>query len=216
MKKLLGTVLSFIMLLSCTACGNTGGSSTGAAGSDKAAPAKNETAAAAPAEGAAGNSRTLVVYFSCTGHTKTLAEFAAKALQADLFEIKPAQPYTSTDLNYNDKSTRATVEQNDVSVRPQIQNKVENIGKYDTIVLAYPIWWGQAPRIMDTFMESYDFSGKTMAAICTSGGSEIGSSDKELAVLGSKSAQWKEGRQFAAGTSADNLSQWFRQIGLLK
>ena len=215
MKKLLGMALSFIMLLSCTACGNTAGSSSGAAGSDKAAPAKTETAAAAPAEGTAG-SRTLVVYFSCTGHTKTLAESAARALQADLFEIKPAQPYTSTDLNYNDKSTRATVEQNDVSVRPQIQNKVENIGKYDTIVLAYPIWWGQAPRIMDTFMESYDFSGKTMAAICTSGGSEIGSSDRDLAALGSKSAQWKEGRQFAAGTSADDLGKWFRQIGLLK
>ena len=160
--------------------------------------------------------KILVVYFSCTGNTKTLAENTAKVLQADLFAIQPEQPYTQTDLNYNDKSTRATIEQNDISMRPKIANRVDNIEKYDTIVLAYPIWWGQEPRIMDTFMESYDFSNKTIAAVCTSGGSDIGSSDAALAGLAGKSAKWKEGRQFSAGVSREELGKWFKQIGLLK
>ena len=205
MKKILCMVLSVCMMLLFTACGSSSGT----------ADNNTKQAQASAAEKQSG-SKTLVVYFSCTGHTKTLAENAARVLQADLFEIQPEQPYTSQDLNYNDKSTRATVEQNDTSVRPKIKNKVENLAQYDTVVLAYPIWWGQEPRIMDTFMQSYDFSGKTMAAICTSGGSDIGSSDAALAGLGSKTAKWKDGKQFSAGTSADELGTWFRQIGVLQ
>lgn len=213
MKKLLCMMLSMGMLLLFTACGSSAGNTSQ---SQTPAPAAKQDAAAAPAAKPAGTSKTLVVYFSCTGNTKALAENAAKALQADLFAIQPEQPYTREDLNYNDKFTRATVEQNDAAVRPKIANKVENMEKYDTVVLAYPIWWGQEPRILDTFMESYDFSGKTLAAICTSGGSSIGSSDAALAGLASQSAKWKEGRQFSANTSSADLANWFRQIGLLQ
>lgn len=209
MKKILCMILAMSMMLLLTACG----SSSGAAADDKPASAPAETGTAGTQD---GNSRTLVVYFSCTGHTKTLAEHAAQALHADLFAIQPEQTYTSQDLNYTDSSTRATVEQKDAGARPKILNKVENMEKYDTIVLAYPIWWGQAPRILDTFMESYDFSGKTMTAICTSGGSGLGSSDANLAELGSKSAKWKEGHLFTASTTADDLGKWFRQIGILQ
>ena len=95
---------------------------------------------------------------------------------ADLYEIRPEQPYTSQDLNYNDETTRATVEQKDDKARPALADKNAKIVDYETIVLAYPIWWGQAPRIMDTFVESYDFTNKKITAICTSGGSDIGSS----------------------------------------
>ena len=216
MKKIFCMAVSLLMLFVFTACG----SSAGTSGSDKPAAEKKAVSAApasaAPAEKQDGGSRILVVYFSCTGNTKALAEHAAQALHADLFAIQPEEPYTSSDLNYNDESTRATVEQKDAGVRPKIKNSVENMAKYDKFVLAYPIWWGQAPRIMDTFVESYDFSGKTMTAICTSGGSELGSSDAALAELAGKSAKWKEGRQFTAGTSAEELGKWFKQIGLLE
>lgn len=213
MKKILCMVLSMIMMVLFTACGSSSGEKSN---SGNVSSSEKKEVAASPAPEQKGNNKTLVVYFSCTGNTKTLAENAAKALQADIFAIQPEQPYTNEDLNYNDKSTRASVEQNDAKVRPKIKNKVENIEKYDTIVLAYPIWWGQEPRIMDTFMENYDFSGKTMAAICTSGGSDIGRSDAALAELGSKNAKWKEGRQFSARASVEDLGQWFKQIGLLK
>ena len=211
MKKILCMLLSLGVMLLFTACGNT----SGTAGSGQQASAA-EKSTSAQTEKPSGNSKTLVVYFSCTGHTKALAENAAKALQADIFIIQPEQPYSKDDLNYNDKSTRATVEQNDLQARPKIKNKIDNFANYDTIVLAYPIWWGQEPRIMDTFMESYDFSGKTLAAVCTSASSDIGSSDAALAQLGSKSAKWKDGHRFDAGTSTEELSQWFKQIGLLK
>lgn len=215
MKKILCMVVAVLTMLFCAACGS---SSSGEANADKQQTAAEEKAVTADApaqQHANGKSKTLVVYFSCTGNTKTLAENAAKALQADLFEIQPEVPYTHDDLNYNDKSTRATVEQNDVNVRPKIMNKVEHMEAYDTVVLAYPIWWGQEPRILDTFMESYDFSGKKMSAICTSASSDIGSSDAALAALGSKSVQWKDGHRFSAGTSVDELGKWFQQIGLL-
>ena len=209
MKKFLCMLLAMLTLLLLTACGN----SSGTAGNTQASAAEKQDAAA-PAADAAGKSKTLVVYFSCTGNTKALAETAAKALQADIFAIQPEQPYTQNDLNYNDKSTRATVEQNDLNARPKIANKVKAIEKYDTIVVAYPIWWGQEPRIMDTFMESYDFSGKTLAAICTSASSDIGSSDAALAGITGSSAKWKEGHRFTADTSADELGAWFKKIGV--
>lgn len=212
MKKILCLMLSVFMMSLFTACG----SSAGKADITKQESTSESKAAVADTsvQGNTGKSKALVVYFSCTGRTKMLAEHAAKALQADLVEIQPKKPYTNEDLNYNDKSTRATMEQGDTTVRPEIQNKIDNMSQYDTVVLAYPIWWGQVPRIMDTFMESYDFSGKTMAAICTSGGSDIGDSDTALAELGSKSAKWKEGHQFMPDTSVAELAKWFNQIGL--
>lgn len=214
MKRILCMVFFMMIMVLFSACSSSVAEKSNSG--NNAASSEKKEAVAAPESEQKSKNKTLVVYFSCTGNTKTLAENAAKALHADIIDIQPEQPYTSEDLNYNDKSTRASVEQNDAKMRPKIKNKIENIEMYDTIVIAYPIWWGQAPRIMDTFMESYDFSGKTMAAICTSGGSDIGRSDEALAELGSKNVKWKEGREFSAHTSIEDLAQWFRQIGLLK
>ncbi|MDE5782314.1 MAG: aldo/keto reductase [Lachnospiraceae bacterium] len=156
----------------------------------------------------------LVAYFSCTGTTKLLAEYASQYLNADLYEIKPQVPYTDEDLNYNNSDCRANKEQNDSSARPVILGSVENMTQYDTIVLAYPIWWGQAPRIISTFLESYDFNGKTIVPFCTSHSSSIGSSDINLHSLTAGSVTWKSGRRFGAGTSKDTIVQWLDETGI--
>jgi len=167
MRKLWIIALTMLMVFGALGCGSESGKDE-----EKAAPAAS-TQQAKPAE---AKGKILVAYFSVTGNTKALAETTAKALGADLYEIRPEQPYTSQDMNYNDETTRATVEQKDDKARPALADKNAKIADYEIIVLAYPIWWAQAPRIMDTFVGSYDFSGKRMTAICTSGGSDIGSS----------------------------------------
>ena len=135
-------------------------------------------------------------------------------LNADLYEIRPEVPYSQEDLNYNDESTRATVEQKNDSARPKLADKNAPIANYDTIVLAYPIWWGQAPRIMDTFVESYDFTGKKLTAVCTSGGSDIGTSADYLQKLTKGKAEWKSGKLFSSQAKAEDIKSWFNGLGL--
>ena len=125
-------------------------------------------------------SKILVAYFSATGNTEGVAQKLADGLDADLYEITPEQPYTDADLNYNNSGSRSSVEMNDPSARPAISGSVENMDQYDVVFVGYPIWWGEAPRIMSTFIESYDFSGKTLVAFCTSASSGFGSSDKGI------------------------------------
>ncbi len=203
MRKLWTLLLSVFMITTFTACGGT----TGASADKKAS---NSTPASSESKQTASNtSKTLVVYFSCSGNTKKLAQTAATALNADIYEIVPKKPYTDNDLNYNDESTRATVEQKDDKARPALKDKNANIAAYDKIVIAYPIWWGQAPRIVDTFLESYDFSGKTIAPICTSGGSDVGSSADYLKSITRGSANWKPGKKFSPSASAQELKSLF-------
>ena len=146
------------------------------------------------------STKTLVVYFSCTGTTELVAEYITEILGADSYQIVPEDPYTEADLAYYTDG-RADQEQNDPDVRPAISGGVENMDEYDTIILGYPIWHGQAPRIISTFLESYDFSGKTIVPFCTSHSSGIGSSADNLHVLCADSTLWMEGRRFEAGTS---------------
>ena len=160
------------------------------------------------------NTKTLVVYFSCTGTTEPLAEYAAESLGADLYEIIPEEPYTEEDLAYYTNG-RADKEQNDPSVRPAISGSVENMEVYDTVVLGYPIWHGQAPRIISTFLESYDFSGKTIVPFCTSHSSGIGSSASDLHSLCPDSVKWLDGKRFGGGTSKEEIEGWLRGIGIL-
>lgn len=155
--------------------------------------------------------KTLVVYFSATGTTKLLAEYAAEILSADLYEIVPETPYTEEDLAYYTNG-RADQEQNDSSARPAISGNVENMERYDTIILGYPIWHGQAPRIISTFLESYDFTGKTIIPFCTSHSSGIGSSADNLHDLCPDSTEWKEGKRFEAATSKEEIEEWFKSM----
>lgn len=153
------------------------------------------------------STKTLVVYFSCTGTTELVAEYITEILGADSCQIVPEDPYTEADLAYYTDG-RADQEQNDPDVRPAISGGVENMDEYDTIILGYPIWHGQAPRIISTFLESYDFSGKTIVPFCTSHSSGIGSSADNLHVLCADSTLWMEGRRFEAGTSKKTIEEW--------
>ena len=152
-----------------------------------------------------------MAYFSATGTTKGVAEKLASAVGGDLYEIVPAEPYTSADLNYSDSSTRATREQNDKSARPAIASEMLDLGGYDTIYVGYPLWWGEEPRILDTFMESYDFSGKTMIPFCTSGSSGIGSSGRNMEQL-TGGATWLGGSRFGDSVSEDALRAWADEL----
>lgn len=157
--------------------------------------------------------KILVAYFSATGTTKGVAENLAAALNADIYEITPQEPYTAEDLNYNDRTTRATVEQNTPDVRPAIAGGVDNMEQYDTVFIGYPIWWGDAPRIVSTFAESYDFAGKTAVAFCTSGGSGIATSERTLREQ-ADGAQWLSGRRFSGGASVEELREWAAGLGV--
>lgn len=151
-------------------------------------------------------SKKLVAYFSASGVTEKAAQRLAKAIGADLFEIKPVQPYTREDLDWTNKNSRSTVEMNDRSSRPAIAEKLANMSDYDEIFIGFPIWWYVAPRIIDTFVESYDFSGKTLIPFATSGGSGMG---KTLSVLKEvcPNANWKEGK-LINGMSDAALADW--------
>ncbi len=216
-KRLLVMAMSAMMVFTLSACGgNETGSASGA--SSKAPQAKEasagQSASSKASEPQGKQGKALVAYFSCTGNTKALAETVAKALNADVYEIRPEKAYTAEDLNYNDESTRSTVEQKDDNARPALADKNANIAAYDTIVLAYPIWWGQAPRILDTFVESYDFSGKTIVPICTSGGSDIGSSADYLKGHTKGTGSWKNGKLFSRNASESEIRDWLKGLGL--
>lgn len=158
------------------------------------------------------NNKILVAYFSATGTTRPLAEYAADILHADLYEIVPKEPYTDKDLAYYTNG-RADQEQNDPDARPEISGSMDDMEDYDIVLLGYPIWHGQAPRIISTFLESYDFSGKTIVPFCTSHSSGIGSSDINLHIL-ADNANWLSGKRFASGTSRSAMEEWIGGLDL--
>lgn len=155
----------------------------------------------------AAEKNILVVYFSATGNTRAIAENIADGLQADLYEIVPKEPYTDADLNYSDNNSRSTLEMNNASARPEISGAIDHFEQYDTVFLGYPIWWGEAPRILDTFVESYDFTGKTVIPFCTSASSGIGSTADTLKSLAG-SGTWLDGQRFRGNESADSVLEW--------
>lgn len=155
------------------------------------------------------NGKTLVVYFSATGTTKGVAEQIAEYTKADIYEITAKDPYTDADLDWNDSESRTTKEQNDKTIRPEIGSEKLHLDGYDTIFIGYPIWWGEEPRIMDTFVESYDFSGKTMIPFCTSGSSGIGSSGDNLKA-NAGSGDWKDGERL----TGSDVQGWIDGLNL--
>ncbi len=168
-----------------------------------------EESAFAPTE-----SNILVACFSATGNTWPLAQYAAGYLNADLFRIEAEVPYTDANLNYNDDSCRANQEMGDNSSRPALAATVENMEQYDTVILAFPIWWGQAPRIIETFIEAHDLSGKTVLPFCTSGSSGFGRTGEILAALTDDTVNWIEGSRLSASTTAEEMAAWLTEKGV--
>ncbi|MBR5338102.1 MAG: NAD(P)H-dependent oxidoreductase [Lachnospiraceae bacterium] len=156
-------------------------------------------------------SKVLVAYFSASGVTAKVAERLAGVVEADLYEIKPEKPYTSADLNWRDKQSRSSVEMNDRGFRPAIGNKAPNMEQYETVFVGFPVWWYREPSIIDTFMEAYSFDGKTVIPFCTSGGSGIGDSVKNIQAL-AKNARVVEGKRFESGVSVDELRTWTKEV----
>ncbi|MBO6281339.1 MAG: flavodoxin [Alphaproteobacteria bacterium] len=154
--------------------------------------------------------KVLVAYFSATGTTAGVAERLAKAISGDLFEIKPEQPYTAADLNWRDKQSRSSVEMDDMSSRPAIASKVEDMSRYNVVFVGFPIWWYREPSIIDTFMESYDFTDKTIIPFATSGGSGMGKSGEIMQSLSPK-AKVLSGKRFPADVSEDELKAWAKE-----
>ena len=159
--------------------------------------------------------KVLVAYFSATNTTKGVAEKIAVSTGGTLYNITPVQPYTSADLNYSDRNSRSTKEQNDSTARPEINGEVENFEEYGIVFLGYPIWWAEAPKIIYTFLESYDFEGKTIIPFCTSGGSGVGNSAKNLHSSASK-ATWLEGTKLSGSASQSSIDAYVAGLGFNK
>ena len=219
MKKLLAVFILLSLVLLSAGCGSTPAQSTPAPTPEAVQPAESSPAAAAapeavsaqtaaeeaPAEPAQEN-KNLIVVFSCTGTTKGIAEKIAALTGAELVDLVPAQPYTTEDLNYNDRSTRATVEQNTPDARPEIANDISLDG-VTTLYLGYPIWWGQAPRIMSTFVESHDFTGIMVIPFCTSGSSGAGRTGETLGEQAG-TGTFLGSTRFSSGVSDAELQSW--------
>lgn len=184
MKRILAVMLACATLLSLAACAS-----------------------------AEADAKILVAYFSATNNTEGVAQKLAEGLGADLYEIVPEVPYTSEDLNYGDSQSRTSQEMDDPCARPAIAGELPDVAQYDTVLLGYPIWWGEAPRIMSTFVEGCDLSGKTVAAFCTSASSGFGSSDAALREA-APGATWLAGRRFPAGAEEEDVMRWVEEIGI--
>ena len=157
--------------------------------------------------------KALVAYFSATGNTKKLAETLRAATGSDLFEIVPTQIYTEENLNWHDDNSRSSIEMKDKSARPKIKNKIENMGDYQIIFLGFPIWWYTAPRIIDTFLESYDFSGKTIVPFATSGSSEMDDISDSLKEVCNGKANFVNGKRFES-YDISSLKKWIDSLNI--
>ncbi len=156
-------------------------------------------------------SKKLVAYFSCSGVTGKAAKTLAEAAGAELYEIKPAVPYTKTDLDWNNKKSRSTVEMNDPSSRPEIADRSACVENYDIVFVGFPIWWYAAPTIINTFLESYDFSGKTVVPFATSGGTGINGCEKKLQNT-YPDINWYPGRLLNGAVTREKLLSWLKEL----
>ncbi|MBQ1289764.1 MAG: flavodoxin [Lachnospiraceae bacterium] len=230
MKKILSIMTLTLLLGALTACGGNSQAQTTSdtqaaetqiaaeaetAAEEAAEEAASETSAeeaeAVTEEAPAEHAEVLVAYFSATGTTKGVAERIAAVTGGDLYEILAAEPYSDADLNYNDSSSRSTKEQNDKSARPEIGSEDISLDGYTTVYLGFPIWWGEEPRILDTFVEKYSFEGITVIPFCTSGSSGIGRSGPNMEALAG-SGTWLEGKRFGGNVSEADLQSWIEGL----
>lgn len=210
MKRILPLFFAILLVASFAACADSKTTDPTENTSGEPLTSAEPASTAAPDTTAAAG-KTLVVFFSATGTTKGVAEKIAAIENADLYEIKAAQPYTAADLDWNDSNSRTTLEQNDKTARPAIGSDPLSLDGYTTIYIGYPIWWGEEPRILDTFVESYDFTGITLIPFCTSGGSGIGRSGQNLAD-NAGSGNWLNGQRFNGGVSEAELQTWIDSL----
>ena len=223
MKRTISLFLTLALTLALAACGSptgqTGSDSTPDKDGSVSAPLEtssrpeSSTPTENPETPGEDGGKILIAYFSATNNTEGIANHLDAILDADLYEIVPEMPYTSDDLNYNDSSSRSSREMDDPDARPAISGSVENMEQYNVIFLGYPIWWGEAPRIINTFLESYDLSGKTIVPFCTSASSPMGSSATKLQDL-ADGATWLEGRRFSGGASEGDVQSWVDGLNL--
>ena len=222
-KKLLTLSLAAVMALSLAACGGNDSSAddqnANQTQEEAAPPADTAENAAAPESSgngaAAADGNVLVVYYSASGNTETAANYIAQATGGDIFEITPAEPYTSDDLNWTDENSRVSREHEDESLRDVelTTTEVENWDSYDTVFIGYPIWWGIAAWPVDGFVEANDFSGKTVIPFCTSSSSGLGQSGELLAQLAG-TGDWQEGQRFRSSASQEDVNEWVDSLGL--
>lgn len=218
MKRTVAALLMAAMVISLTACGGNAGQGGNPASDtldreQSSAPTGEQESASVQGDPEEEESKVLVAYFSATGTTKGVAEIIAGNMGADIYEIVPQEPYTDADLNWHDDDSRSSIEMNDKSSRPGIDGAVENMDQYDVVFVGYPIWWGEAPRIVSTFMESYSFEGKTVIPFCTSASSGLGSSGRNLEEL-TDGARWLEGKRFGGGVSEADVQAWIEGLDL--
>ncbi len=157
--------------------------------------------------------KKLVAYFSASGSTARLAKTLAAAAEAELYEIRPAVPYERKDLNWMDRKSRSTVEMQDPNCRPALADAAAPVAEYDLIFLGFPIWWYREPGIIDSFLDAYDFTGKTVVPFFTSGGSQLGEGQGRIEAL-AKGAKVLEGRRFSARASEGDLKAWIQSLKL--
>ena len=213
--KWMSLFLVLALLFALTSCGSTPAKESGNEDPQTVAETQeenNETETAETTE-EPEMGKTLVVVFSATGTTKGVADKIVSLTGADLYEIKAAQEYTSDDLNWHDQGSRTTKEQNDSACRPEIGSDPVSLEGYSTVFIGYPIWWGEEPRIMDTFVESLDFDGITVIPFCTSSSRGMGRSGQNLAE-NAGSGNWLEGKRFPGSVSESELESWIGELGL--
>ena len=228
MKKLLTIVLAILVAVSLAACGSAGGGaetehsepdpqandSTGTGMND--ANVKEEAPSSTdPGNAAASGSKVLVVYFSASGNTRRVAELAADELGADTFEIVPAEPYSEDDLNWRDRNSRVCREHDDMSLQDieLISAEAPDWSRYDTVLFGYPLWWREAPWVVNRFVQSNDFTGKTVIPFCTSTSNGLGDSGVHLAEMAGSGA-WLDGIRFSENPSESSVREWAHSLGL--
>lgn len=217
MRRIFSQLAVLLLAGAMTACAENAGASAPSSASSSPQTFSSPASSSLPVESAdiSGEepARVLVAYFSATGNTGRVAAVLQSALDADLFAIEPAEAYTSEDLNYSNDACRANQEQNDPEARPAITGTPEDAGAYDVVFLGYPIWWGQAPKVLYTFLESCDLGEATIVPFCTSGSSGIGSSAEGLHPL-APNARWLDGERFSAGASEEEILTWLDSLEL--
>ena len=214
MKRIIAIILLIsAFALTLSGCGEKPEAPASSAPADVVSSASEQQSGSSGSSGTQteGKSDVLVAVFSATGNTRAVAEKIARLTGADFYEITPAQPYTDEDRNWHDDNSRTSKEQNDKSARPALAGEELSLAGYKTVYIGYPIWWGEEPRIMDTFVEKYDFSGVTCIPFCTSGSSGIGSSGKNLA-RNAGSGDWLDGKRFPAGVAEAELKEWIDSL----